>query len=147
MPSQQEFLAAARRDLVNAMWRHGGQYLVARRLGLTYTGPEYITPKTASEVERAARAIQPLAESNLLSGAQVMVILRRAGLLEFRNKRVARLNAGLARGDHDTIELAIAQLASGVEDLTIETVTGEASQNLTTEEVETLVVRPFSSLS
>ncbi len=121
MPKQQELKKAGRSDLNSAISKHGGFLTVARRLELAYASFEYITPGTASEVEKTARAIQPLAESNLLSGAQVMVILRRAGLLEYRNKRVVRLGASLACGNHDEIETAISQLASTSEEITTET--------------------------
>ncbi|MEW5858037.1 MAG: hypothetical protein AB1861_11740, partial [Cyanobacteriota bacterium] len=139
MPKQQELKEAGRNDLNSAITKHGGFLIVARKLGLTYISFEYITPRTASEVEKTARAIQPLAESNLLSGGQVMVILRRAGLLEYRNKRVVRLGASLARGNHDEIETAISQLASTSEEITTETDNIEESENLTAEEAEALV--------
>ena len=139
MPTRERLKEAERGDLVPAIHKQGGFSVVARRLGLIYSGKEYITPGTASDVEKTARAIQPLAESNLLSGAQVMVILRRAGLLEYRNKRVVRLGASLARGNHDEIETAISQLASTSEEITTETDNIEESENLTAEESEALV--------
>jgi hypothetical protein len=108
-------------------------------LFIIHIGTEHITPRTALEIEKTARAIQPLAESNLLSGAQIMVILRRAGLLEYRNQRVVRLGASLARGNHDEIETAISQLASISEEITTETDNFEESENLTAEEAEALV--------
>ena len=139
MATNTELYKAGLSSLGYAIQRHGGFSAVARRLGLAYSDKEYITPRTATEVEKTARAIQPLAESNLLSGAQVMVILRRAGLLEYRNKRVVRLGASLARGNHDEIETAISQLASTSEEITPETDNIEESENLTAEEAEALV--------
>ncbi|HEV8717416.1 MAG TPA: SNF2-related protein [Candidatus Binatia bacterium] len=140
MPTNEEMKAAGRSDLANALQKHGGYLAVARRLNLTYSRLERITHRTASEVEKIARAIQPLAESNLLSGAQVMVILRRAGLLGFRNQRVTRLNAGLARGAHDEIESAIAQIANRSDKFPTETVSIETNEeDLTAIEVEALV--------
>jgi SAM-dependent methyltransferase len=139
MPGFYELIEHQQSSLAAAIQRHGGFSSVARRLGLTHTDKEYVTPRTASEVERTARAIQPLAASNLLTGAQVMVILRRAGLLEYRNKRVVRLGASLARGNHDEIETAISQLASTSEEITTETNNIEESETLTAEEAEALV--------
>ncbi len=139
MPTAAELRAAKRSDLAFAVEKHGGFSFVARLLGLAYAGPEYITAKTASSVERTARAIQPLAESNLLSPAQVMIILRRAGLLEFRNQRVIRLSGSLARGDHTEIESAIANLVSGEEGLATETITVEENDDLTAAEAEALM--------
>ena len=78
MPMQRELSESGRFDLTNAVSNYGSFSEVARRLGLAYLGKEYITSRTASSVEHTARAIQPLAEANLLSPAQVMVILRRA---------------------------------------------------------------------
>ena len=138
MPLKDELEKAGKSNISNAIRKHGGFSSVARHLGLTYTSPEFITPRTASEIEKTARAIQPLAESNLLTGAQVMVILRRAGLLEYRNKRVVRLGASLAGGNHDEIETAISQLASTSEEITTETDNIEESENLTAEEAEAL---------
>lgn len=139
MPTKTELSNAGLSSLGYAIWKHGGFPAVARRLGLTYTDKEYITPRTASEVEKTARAIQPLAESNLLSGAQVMVILRRAGLLSYRNQRILRLNASLARGNHNEIESAISQIASNSEEFTTETTNFEESENLTAADAEALV--------
>ncbi len=139
MPTNTELYNAGLSSLGYAIQKHGGFSAVARRLGLAYTDKEYITPGTAADVERTARAIQPLAESNLLSGAQVMIILRRAGLLEYRNKRVVRLGASLAGGNHDEIKTAISQLASTSEEITTETDNIEESENLTAEEAEALV--------
>ncbi len=139
MPKNEELTKAGNSSLAMAIQKHGGFSVVARRLGLSFVGNERITPRTASEIEKTARAIQPLAESNLLTGAQVMVILRRAGLLEYRNKRVVRLGASLARGNHDEIETAISQLASTSEEITTETDNFEESENLTAEEAEALV--------
>lgn len=140
MPIKEELLAKkGKSSLAKAIGKHGGFSVVARRLGLIHTGTEHITPRTASEVENIARAIQPLAESNLLSGAQVMIILRRAGLLEYRNQRILKLNASLARGNHNEIESAISQLASNSEEITTETINIEESENLTAAEAEALV--------
>ncbi|MDE3090145.1 MAG: hypothetical protein KGJ80_12250, partial [Chloroflexota bacterium] len=138
MPTAAELNTAGRSDLTSAMGKYGGHSVVARRLGLTYTSPERVTQQTASSVELTARAIQPLAESNLLSGAQVMVILRRAGLLEYHNPRILRLNAGLARGKHDEIESAIANLVGGGEEIAVEQVTIAESDILSAEEAEAL---------
>jgi hypothetical protein len=138
MPTQIELKVAGRADLPNAIHKHGGFSAVARRLGLTSVY-EYITPRTATSVERTARAIQPLAESNLLSAAQIMVILRRAGMLEFRNQRVVKLGASLARGDHEEIESALTNLVSGGEDIATETVVIEERDDLTAEEAAALL--------
>jgi hypothetical protein len=121
MPSHNELMAAGFTDLSNAVSKHGGSGRVASLLGLRYT-PVRVDPATAASVERIARAIQPLAESNLLTGAQNMVILRRAGLLEHRNQRILRLSASLARGDHDEIEAAIAGLSGGPDALKSESI-------------------------
>ncbi|MBI3741983.1 MAG: hypothetical protein HY257_09555 [Chloroflexi bacterium] len=67
-----------------------------------------------------------------------MVILRRAGLLDYRNQRVLRLNAGLARGKHDEIEFAIANLVRGGEEIAIEPVAVAESDVLSAEEAEAL---------
>lgn len=139
MPSVKELNTYGRADLADALERHSGFSAVARRLGLAFIGHEHVTPRTASSVEKIARAIQPLAESSLLSGAQVMIILRRAGLLEFRNKRVLKLNASLAHGDHAEIESAIANLSSGGEEIVVETVEIEESDALTLAEAEALL--------
>ncbi len=138
MPSVTELNNAGRIDLIRAIGKHGGFSVIARRLGLTHTGPEYVTPHTASEVERVARAIQPLAEAKLLSQPQNMIILRRAGLLDYRNRRILRLNAGLARGKHDEIESAIANLVSGGEEIAVEPVAVAESDVLSAEETEAL---------
>ncbi len=139
MPMQRELIESGRFDLANAVSNYGSFSEVARRLGWAYLGKEYITSRTASSVEHTARAIQPLAEANLLSPAQVMVILRRAGLLQFRNPRVVKLSASLARGDHAEIESALANLLSGGEELATETVIIEETESLTPEEAEALV--------
>jgi hypothetical protein len=139
MPTDQELAKAKRKNLAHAIQKHGGCSVVARRLGLTYTDKEYITTRAAADVEKTARAIQPLAESNLLSGAQVMVILRRAGLLEYRNQRVVRLNASLARGKHEEIENAIAHLINTPEELTTEPITIEESEDITASEAEAVI--------
>lgn len=139
IPTQRELNAAGYSGLARAIHRHGGLALVAKKLNLIYSNKEYITPRTASSVEHTARAIQPLAESNLLSPAQIMVILRRAGLLEFRNQRVVKLGASLARGDHAEIEAAIANLVSGGEEIATETITIEESDDLTAAETEALL--------
>ncbi len=139
MPTLRELNVLGRRNISYALAQYGGSSVVARRLGLTYSGPEHVTPHTASSIEQTARAIQPLAESNLLSGAQVMIILRRAGLLEFRNKRVLKLNASLARGNHNEIESAIANLPSDSEEIAIESVEIAESDALTSTEAEALL--------
>ncbi len=139
MSTIDELLKARCSALARAISRHGGFSSVARQLGLSYTGPEHVTPRTASSVERTARAIQPLAESKLLSPAQVMVILRRAGLLEFRNQRVVKLGAALARGDHAEIESAISNLGSGGEDITTEIIAIQETDDLTAAEAEALM--------
>ncbi len=141
MPTQRELHQAGFSDLNRAIQQHGGFQTVAHRLTLLYTGPQYIRPKTAEEIEKTARAIQPLAESNLLSGAQIMIILRRAGLLEFRNKRVVRLNAGLMHGDHNAIETALTQLPSDSEELPSEppSTTGDESNEIAALEVTRIV--------
>ncbi|MBI3244098.1 MAG: hypothetical protein HYZ49_17585 [Chloroflexi bacterium] len=139
MPLVRELIAEQRHDLISAIGRYGGFSAIAHRLGLAYIGYEIITPRTASSVEKTARALQPLAESNLLSPAQVMVILRRAGLLEFRNQRVVKLGASLARGDHAEIESALANLVSGGEEIATETVALEERDDLTAAEAEALL--------
>ncbi|MBI5649392.1 MAG: hypothetical protein HZC40_02930 [Chloroflexi bacterium] len=142
MPTEDELESAHRRDLVNAITKHGGFTLIALGLGLIQ---KRMTPLRAKDVEHTARAIQPLAESNLLSGAQVMVILRRAGLLEYRNPRVLRLSASLARGNHDEIESAISNLVSSGEEIVTETVTVAESDNLTQSEIEALTREGFDT--
>jgi len=139
MPTKVELEKAGCESLARAINDHGGFSFVARRLGLAFVTYEHVTSHTASSVERTARAIQPLAESNLLSPAQVMVILRRAGLLEFRNQRVVKLGASLARGDHAEIESAIANLVSGGEEIATETIAIEERDDLTPEEAEALL--------
>src|SRR5260370_22513768 len=110
MPTGRELRKAGQAALHAALDRHGGISAVARSLGLHYLSREHITAYTAAIVERLARSIQPLAESNLLSGARVMIIQRPAAMLDYRQPRLTRLNASLARGNHDAIELALAQL-------------------------------------
>jgi len=139
MPTLRELNDAGLSALRAALLRHGGLLAVAQRLGLAYKSREYINPRTASSVERTARALRPLAESNLLSPAQVMVILRRAGLLEFRNQRVVKLGASLARGDHAEIESAIANLVSEGEEIATEAVAVEERDDLTAAEAEALL--------
>lgn len=140
MPTYGELNERHRQDLTGAITKHGGYPAVAEKLGVRYADwREHVTPRAASSVERTAHAIQPLAESNLLSPAQIMVILRRAGLLEFRNQRVVKLGASLARGDHTEIESAIANLVSGGEEIATETVTIEERDDLTVEEAEALL--------
>lgn len=139
MPTNEAIKRAGCSSLAYAIQQHGGFSIVARCFGLTYTSPQHINPRTASEVEKTARAIQPLAESNLLSSAQVMVILRRAGLLSYRNQRILRLNASLARGNHNEIESAISQLPSTSEEIPTETINFEESQSITAAEAEALV--------
>ena len=138
MPTSRQLIDAKRGDLVEAIGKHSGFSVVARRLDLAYTGQEFVTLKTAASIEHTARAIQPLAESNLLSGAQVMVILRRAGSLEYRNPRILSLNASLARGNHDEIETAIGNLVSGGEEIAVEPVTVVESDVLSAEEASAL---------
>lgn len=116
MMTSEQLKALNRGDLMDAIMQHGGITAVAHRLGLIHMGWERVTPTTAVEVERIARALQPLAESNLLSGAQIMIIQRRAGMLNYRNARIVRLSASLAHGDHETIERDLAQLRQILED-------------------------------
>ncbi|MDP9367432.1 MAG: SNF2-related protein [Chloroflexota bacterium] len=106
MPTNNDLRSADRSDLVKAVLDHGGFPSVAERIGWTANRKPYerLNPGTAADAARIARAIQPLAESNLLSPGQVMVILRRAGLLDNRSRRLIRLSASLARGCHDEIE-------------------------------------------
>jgi hypothetical protein len=135
MPTYTELLKQRRSDLIGPMRKHGGNAAVASRLGLMHTGRVRMTANTASSVERIARAIQPLAESNLLSGAHIMLILRRAGLLESRNRRLICLSLSLVRGDHNEIETAIAEIATASEEIGAEAITVE-SENLIAAEVE-----------
>ena len=116
MPTYEALEHANLNSLAIAIGKFGGMSVVARRLGFEYNGPEYVTAEIATRVERLARSIQPLAESNLLSGAQVMIIQRRAGMLDYRNSRITRLNASLAHGNHDAIELTLAQLRKAPEE-------------------------------
>jgi len=141
MPTQRELREAGQGALHAALDRHGGLLAVARRLGLRYTGNEHITSHTAEIVERLARSIQPLAESNLLSGAQVMIIQRRAGMLDYRNARITRLNASLAHGNHDAIELALTQLRKAPEEETADSLEDEETiqQDLEEAELESVV--------
>ncbi len=125
MPTQRELREGDQAALHAALDRYGELLAVARRLGLRYTSNERITSHTAEIVERLARSIQPLAESNLLSGAQVMIIQRRAGMLDYRNPRITRLNASLAHGNHDAIELALAQMKNASEEETADSLEDE----------------------
>ena len=117
MPTYEALERANLNSLAIAIGKFGGTSVVARRLGLEYDGPEYVTAEIATRVERLARSIQPLAESNLLSGAQVMIIQRRAGMLGYRNPRITRLNVSLAHGHHDAIEFALTQLRNSSEEI------------------------------
>jgi len=141
MPTQREFREAGQGALHAALDRHGGLLAVARHLGLRYTSHEHITPHTAEIVERLARSIQPLAESNLLSGAQVMIIQRRAGMLDYRNPRITQLNASLAHGNHDAIELALTQLRKAPEEETGDSLEDEEmiQQDLAETDLESVV--------
>jgi SAM-dependent methyltransferase len=114
MPTNNQFRDADRSDLAAAILAHGGFPAVAERLGWASHRRPYdlLTTATAADAERTARAIQPLTESNLLSPAQIMVILRRVGLLEHRNQRLVRLSASLARGNHNEIETALAAVTA-----------------------------------
>lgn len=143
MPTHKELMETGFTDLANAISKSGGSGEVARRLKLLYT-PVRIDPATAATVEKIARAIEPLAESNLLSGAQTMVILRRAGLLEFRNRRIVKLNASLARGDRNEIESAIAQLDNS-EPADTEATAIEETEILAVEELEKLTTKDLDS--
>ncbi len=140
MPSSSELRDAGLGSLEVALNKHGGLASVARRLDLRYDGPQRINADTAQWAERTARVIQPLAESNLLSGPQIMVILRRAGLLEFRNQRVVRLSASLARGEHDGIEAALAAVTGGPDDRGIETGEGGEPADLAPSVIDGLAV-------
>jgi hypothetical protein len=117
MPTYEALERANLNSLAIAIGKFGGTSVVARRLGLEYDGPENVTAEIATRVERLARSIQPLAESNLLSGAQVMIIQRRAGMLGYRNPRITRLNVSLAHGQHDAIEFALTQLRDSSEEI------------------------------
>src|SRR5262249_22525659 len=81
MPSKPELARLGPTSLATIVtsW-DGGFPGVARLCGLSYVGPERLSRESAERAERVARAIQPLAEASLLTGAQIMVILRRAGL-------------------------------------------------------------------
>ena len=116
MPTYEALERANLNSLAIAIGKFGGTSVVAHRLGLIYDGPEHVTVETATRVERLARSIQPLAESNLLSGAQIMIIQRRAGMLDYRNPRITRLNTSLAHGNHEAIELALTQLKNTPEE-------------------------------
>lgn len=141
MPTYDALERAGLNSLAIAIGKFGGTSAVAQRLGLEYRGPELITPETATRVERLARSIQPLAESNLLSGAQVMIIQRRAGMLDYRNPRIMQLNASLAHGNHDAIELALTQLRKAPEEETLDSLEDEETiqQELTETELESVV--------
>src|SRR6266699_3533365 len=141
MPTYEAMERAGLNSLAIAIGKFGGASVVARRLGLEYDGPERITAEVASHVERLARSIQPLAESNLLSGAQVMIIQRRAGMLDYRNSRITRLNASLAHGNHDAIELALTQLRKAPEEEAADSLENEETiqQDLAEPELESVV--------
>src|SRR5258708_10673058 len=112
MPRQRDLQKAGRYDLVKAIQEAGGALVVARQSELRYDTVEKLSRRTIEDVERCARAIQPLAESGLLSGAQTGIILRRAGMLDYHNPRIKHLNASLIEGDHVAIERALASLAA-----------------------------------
>lgn len=141
MPTYEALERAGLNSLAIAIGKFGGASVIARRLGLEYDGPEHVTTEVANHVERLARSIQPLAESNLLSGAQVMIIQRRAGMLDYRNARIRRLNASLAHGNHDAIELTLTQLRKAPEEETVDSLEDEETiqQNLAETELEFVV--------
>jgi len=141
MPTYEALERAGLNSLAIAIGKFGGASVVARCLCLEYDGPERITAEVASHVERLARSIQPLAESNLLSGAQVMIIQRRAGMLDYRNSRITRLNASLAHGNHDAIELALTQLRKAPEEEAADALENEETiqQDLAEAELESVV--------
>lgn len=141
MPTYNTLERAGLNSLAIAIGKFGGVSVVARRLGLQYDGPEHITVEVANRVEQLARSIQPLAESNLLSGAQVMIIQRRAGMLDYRNPRITRLNASLAHGNHDAIELALTQLRKAPEEEVVDFLEDEETiqQDLEETELESVV--------
>lgn len=111
MPRQRDLQEAGRYDLVKAIQEEGGAHAVALQFGWQYDGQERLSQKTLDDVERVARALQPLAESHLLSSAHLGIILRRAGLLAFHHSRIRRLNTSLLEGQHDLIEQAITLLS------------------------------------
>lgn len=135
MPTQPELVNSRKSAIARAIEIHGGFPLLAEEFGLRYVSKTRISGEFATHLEQKARAIQTLAESHLLSGAQIMMILRRAGLLEYRNSRIVRLSASIARGDHDEIETAITKLANGANDA----IQIEESDELTVEEAEVLL--------
>jgi Hypothetical methyltransferase/SNF2-related domain len=141
MPTTRELREGGQVALNGAIDRHGGLFAVARRLGLRYANKENITSHTAVIVEQLARSLQPLAESNLLSGAQVMIIQRRAGMLDYHNPRITRLNASLVHGNHDAIELALTQLRNAPEDEAIDLLEDEGllQEDLTETGLEAVV--------
>ncbi len=130
MPRQRDLQEAGRFDLVKAIQEAGGALVIARQFGLHYDAVEKLSRRTIEDVEHKARAIQPLAESGLLSGTQTGIILRRADMLDYHNPRIKHLNASLIEGDHVAIERALASLAAIPEgeetDATDFAVTGQA---------------------
>lgn len=83
---------------------HGGWPSVSNKMGLQYDGPIYSTSANIDKIETTVRSIQPIAETHLLSPAQVMLILRRTGMLNYKSKRIQKLTNALSRGNHDEIE-------------------------------------------
>ena len=130
MPRQRDLQKAGRYDLVKAIQEAGGALVVAHQSELRYDSVEKLSRRTVEDVEHKARAIQPLAESGLLNGAQTGIILRRAGMLDYHNPRIKHLSASLIEGDHRAIERALASLAAMPEgeetDATDFAVTGQA---------------------
>src|SRR5260370_6132562 len=130
MPRQHDLQEAGRFDMVKPIQEAGAALVIARQFGLHYDAVEKLSRRTIEDVEHKARAIQPLAESGLLSGTQTGIILRRADMLDYHNPRIKHLNASLIEGDHVAIERALASLAAIPEgeetDATDFAVTGQA---------------------
>jgi superfamily II DNA or RNA helicase len=140
MPTRAELSEAGRSDLAAAIQFHGGFPQVALRLDLPPRRDSFLSPRSVSEVERIARAVQPLVESNLLSGSQVVVILRRAGMLVHKSPRIARLNQALVRGEHELIEAALASLTNEREIVEFEIAGQTNNENGDAEEADLLLV-------
>ncbi len=70
-----------------------------------------------------------------------MIIQRRAGMLDYRNSRITRLNASLTHGKHEAIELALTQLRKAPEEETVDSLEDEETlqQDLAEAELEFVV--------
>ena len=116
MPTLRQLREAGQVDLASEVASLGGTGAVARRLGLRYTMRNGLDSDTAANLEKTATYLQPLAETNRLSPAMIMVILRRSGVLDVQARCVSKLTEALMSGDRASINSAKAGLWESFQD-------------------------------